>query len=280
MSIPLYFLTGFLKREDARAGRRRSSSSWSAPSRRRSSLYGFSFVYRRDRHAPMLGGDSGGARRRRPAAACSAWCWCWPALGFKIAAFPFHMWVPDTYEAASTPFVAWLSVAPKAAGFIVDLPALSRGRRRGRRCVWVPVVAGVAGADDRRGQPDGDPAAERQAAARLLGHRAHRLHADRRRRDVGQRRRRWCSSTWSRISSATWARSSSCEAVGAVRGLGRDGRLSRAWRSARRCWRWHARLPAVARRHSVRGRLLGEAVHLPGGDRSAACTAWRSSARC
>jgi NADH-quinone oxidoreductase subunit N len=27
------------------------------------------------------------------------------------------MWVPDTYEAAATPFVAWLSVAPKAAGF-------------------------------------------------------------------------------------------------------------------------------------------------------------------
>jgi NADH-quinone oxidoreductase subunit N len=40
-------------------------------------------------------------------------------VGFKIAAVPFHMWVPDTYEAASTPFVAWLSVAPKAAGFIV-----------------------------------------------------------------------------------------------------------------------------------------------------------------
>jgi len=42
-------------------------------------------------------------------------------VGFKIAAFPFHMWVPDTYEAAATPFVAWLSVAPKAAGFAVLL---------------------------------------------------------------------------------------------------------------------------------------------------------------
>ena len=28
------------------------------------------------------------------------------------------MWAPDTYEAATTPFVAWLSVAPKAAGFV------------------------------------------------------------------------------------------------------------------------------------------------------------------
>jgi NADH-quinone oxidoreductase subunit N len=42
-------------------------------------------------------------------------------VGFKIAAFPFHMWVPDTYEAAATPFVAWLAVAPKAAGFAVLL---------------------------------------------------------------------------------------------------------------------------------------------------------------
>ena len=30
--------------------------------------------------------------------------------------FPFYIWVPDTYEAAPTPLVAFLSVAPKAAG--------------------------------------------------------------------------------------------------------------------------------------------------------------------
>jgi NADH-quinone oxidoreductase subunit N len=47
-------------------------------------------------------------------------------LGFKIAAFPFHMWAPDTYEAASTPFVAWLAVAPKAAGFIAIIVCTSR----------------------------------------------------------------------------------------------------------------------------------------------------------
>jgi NADH-quinone oxidoreductase subunit N len=38
-------------------------------------------------------------------------------LAFKIGAVPFHMWIPDTYEGASTPFIAFLSVAPKAAGF-------------------------------------------------------------------------------------------------------------------------------------------------------------------
>ncbi len=40
-------------------------------------------------------------------------------FGFKIAAFPFHMWVPDVYEGAPTPVVAFLSVGSKAAGFAV-----------------------------------------------------------------------------------------------------------------------------------------------------------------
>ncbi len=37
-------------------------------------------------------------------------------FGFKVAMFPFYMWAPDTYQAAPTPVVAFLSVAPKAAG--------------------------------------------------------------------------------------------------------------------------------------------------------------------
>ena len=37
-------------------------------------------------------------------------------FGFKVAMFPFYMWAPDTYEAAPTPVVAFLSLAPKAAG--------------------------------------------------------------------------------------------------------------------------------------------------------------------
>lgn len=38
-------------------------------------------------------------------------------LGFKIAAFPFHLWSPDVYEGAPTAFSAFLSVGSKAAGF-------------------------------------------------------------------------------------------------------------------------------------------------------------------
>ncbi len=41
------------------------------------------------------------------------------ALGFKIAAAPFHMWAPDVYEGAPTSITAFMSVGPKAAGFAV-----------------------------------------------------------------------------------------------------------------------------------------------------------------
>lgn len=40
-------------------------------------------------------------------------------LGFKVAAFPFQFWVPDVYQGAPTPVTAFLSIASKAAGFVV-----------------------------------------------------------------------------------------------------------------------------------------------------------------
>src|ERR1043166_4032516 len=46
------------------------------------------------------------------------------ALGFKIAAVPFQIWVPDVYQGAPTPVTAYLSVGSKAAGFIVLLRVL------------------------------------------------------------------------------------------------------------------------------------------------------------
>ncbi len=42
-------------------------------------------------------------------------------FGFKIAAVPFQMWVPDVYEGAPTPVTAFLSVGSKAAGFAIIL---------------------------------------------------------------------------------------------------------------------------------------------------------------
>ncbi|HKP92980.1 MAG TPA: NADH-quinone oxidoreductase subunit N [Chthoniobacterales bacterium] len=47
------------------------------------------------------------------------------ALGFKIAAVPFQIWVPDVYQGAPTPVTAFLSVGSKAAGFAVLLRVLA-----------------------------------------------------------------------------------------------------------------------------------------------------------
>ena len=46
------------------------------------------------------------------------------ALGFKIGAVPFQIWVPDVYQGAPTPVTGYLSVGSKAAGFVVLLRVL------------------------------------------------------------------------------------------------------------------------------------------------------------
>ncbi len=38
---------------------------------------------------------------------------------FKVAAVPFHMWAPDAYEGAPTSVTAFMSVAVKAAGYVM-----------------------------------------------------------------------------------------------------------------------------------------------------------------
>ncbi len=45
-------------------------------------------------------------------------------LGFKIAAAPFQLWVPDVYQGAPTPITAFLSVGSKAAGFVLLIRVL------------------------------------------------------------------------------------------------------------------------------------------------------------
>src|SRR6185503_13714673 len=121
MSIPLFFLVGSV-----------SSAVM---------LYGFSFLY----------GVTGTTALSAIPAAMAAGdplakiglVLVLAGVAFKIATVPFHMWVPDTYEAASTPFVAWLSVAPKAAGFIVIFRLYIEGASR-TGYLWVPAVSAMA----------------------------------------------------------------------------------------------------------------------------------------
>ncbi len=64
-------------------------------------------------------------------------------VGFKVGAVPFHMWVPDTYQGAPTPFVAFLSVAPKVAGFAAMARLFVEGLGPARS-VWWPVLLVIA----------------------------------------------------------------------------------------------------------------------------------------
>jgi len=45
-------------------------------------------------------------------------------FAFKMSVVPFHAWSPDTYQGAPSPFVAFLSVAPKVASAVVLIRVL------------------------------------------------------------------------------------------------------------------------------------------------------------
>ena len=60
-------------------------------------------------------------------------------FAFKVSAFPFHTWAPDTYEGAPTPVTAFLSVASKAAGFVALMNLLFIGFY-GRDDIYEPLL--------------------------------------------------------------------------------------------------------------------------------------------
>ncbi|PYO19553.1 MAG: NADH-quinone oxidoreductase subunit N, partial [Candidatus Rokuibacteriota bacterium] len=140
MSIPLYVLAGFLKRQEEAV---EAALKFFLVGSVSSALlvYGLSFVYGAVRSTDLatVARASTAAQPLLTLGLLTAFA----GFGFKIAAFPFHMWVPDTYEAASTPFVAWLSVAPKAAGFVALFRVYLEGAGD-RAATWIPLAAGLA----------------------------------------------------------------------------------------------------------------------------------------
>jgi NADH-quinone oxidoreductase subunit N len=140
MSLPLYALAGFRKRDGLAV---EAALKFFLVGSVSSAVmaYGLSFVYGAARTTQLAG-------VAKAFAAGDAWLVLglvatFVGFGFKIAAFPFHMWVPDTYEAATTPFVAWLSVAPKAAGFVALFRVYVEGMGPDA-AAWGPMAAGLA----------------------------------------------------------------------------------------------------------------------------------------
>jgi NADH-quinone oxidoreductase subunit N len=75
-------------------------------------------------------------------------------FGFKVAAVPFHLWAPDTYQGAPAPSAAFIASGSKVASFFVFAKVMMIGFKGAEGSAawhaylpgWVPVLAVVAGA--------------------------------------------------------------------------------------------------------------------------------------
>jgi NADH-quinone oxidoreductase subunit N len=61
-------------------------------------------------------------------------------FAFKVSAFPFQFWAPDTYEGSPVPVAAFLAVASAVAGF-AGLLQLMFVAFAGQHEFWVPIFA-------------------------------------------------------------------------------------------------------------------------------------------
>jgi len=73
-------------------------------------------------------------------------------FGFKVAAVPFHLWAPDTYQGAPTPSAAFIASGSKVASFFILAKVMivgfagaqGGGEWRNFSQGWVPLLAVIA----------------------------------------------------------------------------------------------------------------------------------------
>ena len=249
MSIPLYVLSGFRKREGEAV---EAALKFFLIGTVSSALiaYGLSFIYG-IALTTDLAGVVGALQDGHPLLILGM-VLALGGLGFKIAAFPFHMWVPDTYEAANTPFVAWLSVAPKAAGFVVMFRLYLEGVGN-PVLLWVPLMTGLAAVTIVAGNLMAIP---QQNIKRLLAYSgiAH----------IGYMLVGFAAVSVNGVA-MEHGRLLRGGGGGAGRRLRGDLRLQGAGPALARPRAVHAPLPPVPGRHPLRRGLLGQALRLLGG---------------
>lgn len=66
------------------------------------------------------------------------------AFAFKLGLVPFHAWTPDVYQGAPTPFVAFLSVAPKVGSAVVLVRLLMLAADGPLAARWADLAAVLA----------------------------------------------------------------------------------------------------------------------------------------
>jgi NADH-quinone oxidoreductase subunit N len=125
LSLGLYILTAFAKRSGKSAEAAMKYYLFGGMSAA-FLLFGFSYIY-------GLSGSTNLAQIQRAIALTGpspllyvAWILVVAGLGFKVAAVPFHLWAPDTYEGAPAPAAAFIASVSKVASFAL-LVTLSMG---------------------------------------------------------------------------------------------------------------------------------------------------------
>jgi NADH-quinone oxidoreductase subunit N len=105
-------------------------------------LYGMSMIYGLTGHTGLsevaqgLAGLTGG----RETLALASILFVVVGFAFKVSAFPFQFWAPDTYEGSPVPVAAFLAVASSAAGF-AGLLQLMFVAFVNQHEFWVPIFA-------------------------------------------------------------------------------------------------------------------------------------------
>ncbi|MFI1379100.1 NADH-quinone oxidoreductase subunit N [Embleya sp. NPDC020886] len=129
-------------------------------------LFGVSLVYGSTGsvHLARIAADLERLDPRLTAVAATGAMLTMVGFAFKVAAVPFHFWVPDTYRGAPIPVAAYLSVVSKTAGF-AGLLLVAGIAFRPYAHIWGPALAVLAAAT----MTAGNVAALRQTdAVRLL----------------------------------------------------------------------------------------------------------------
>ncbi|GAB2619224.1 NADH-quinone oxidoreductase subunit N [Streptomyces capparidis] len=143
-SLPAFALVG-LAREDRRSSEAALKFFLSSVTATAVTLLGISFVYAATGSMHLDAVARGLADVDEPLTALAHLGVALTLVGFafKLAAAPFHFWVPDTYAGAPLPVAAYLSVVGKSAGFS-GLILLTVVAFRPHSGTWGPALAVLA----------------------------------------------------------------------------------------------------------------------------------------
>jgi NADH-quinone oxidoreductase subunit N len=120
LSLGLYILTAFAK-ASARSAESAMKYYLFGGMSAAFLLFGFSYFYGLSGTTILAGIQQAITNSGSSPLLYVAWILVVAGLGFKVAAVPFHLWAPDTYEGAPAPAAAFIASVSKVASFTLLL---------------------------------------------------------------------------------------------------------------------------------------------------------------